>query len=118
MVTIFERTGSALQTAGVLVANTLPQFLLDPFAGAVVDATSRRRMLLFMDLLRALLVGLLLLFVRPDGFNLWGIYAIVAGLSAATTLYNPARHQVAEDLLPAPSAAILHCLPPGRTTIL
>ena len=99
MVTIFERTGSALQTAGVLVATTLPQFLLGPFAGALVDDTSRRRTLLAMDLLRGLLVGLLLFFARPTGFNVWGIYAIVAGLSAATTFYNPARQALIPSLV-------------------
>ena len=99
MVTIFQTTGSALQTAGVLVATTLPPFLLSPFAGAVVDRYSRRHVMIVMNLLRALLVGLLLLFVRPQNFNLWGIYATVTGLAAATAFYLPARLSIIPSLV-------------------
>lgn len=42
MVTIFEQTGSALQTMGVTVAITLPPFLLGPVAGALVDKYPRK----------------------------------------------------------------------------
>jgi MFS family permease len=81
MVTSFERTGSAVQTAGVLVANMLPQFLLGPVAGAVVDRAPRQRVLVLMDLLRALLVGILLVVVREGHFNVWAIYAVLAFLA-------------------------------------
>jgi MFS family permease len=90
MVIIFEQTGSALQTAGALIATTLPQFLLGPFAGALVDRYPRQWLMVAMDLLRGFLVGLLLLFAPGQGVNIWGIYAVVAGLSAATSFYSPA----------------------------
>jgi MFS family permease len=91
MVHVYEQTGSALQTTGVLIAQSLPRFLFGPVAGAVVDRNPRRRVLIVMDLVRSGLVGLLLLFVRQDSVNLWGIYLVVAGLSAASTFYQPAR---------------------------
>lgn len=97
MVTIFERTGSALQTAGVLVASNLPGFLLGPIAGAIIDNAPRRLVLLLSDLFRALLVASLLLFSSGDEFSVLGIYLVVAGLGAATTFYKPAR----QALLPA-----------------
>lgn len=100
MVTIFERTGSALQTAGVLVANMLPQFLLGPVAGAIVDRAPRHRVLVLMDVVRALLVGVLLLVVRRGAFSVWAIYAVLAGLAAATTFYKPARQSLIPALVP------------------
>lgn len=105
MVTIFERTGSALQTAGVMVASNLPGFLLGPFAGAIIDKVPRRRVLLLSDIFRALLVGTLLLFSSgpsSDGgeqFSVWGIYLVVAGLGAATTFYKPARQALIPSLV-------------------
>lgn len=102
MVTIFERTGSALQTAGVLVANMFPHFLLGPVAGAIVDRVPRQRVLVLMDLVRALLVGLLLLVVRQGEFNIWTIYVILAGLAAATAFYQPARQSLIPALVPRP----------------
>lgn len=91
MVTVFQRTGSALQTAGVMVATTLPSFLLGPFAGVWVDRYPRKRVMLAMDLLRAGLLALLLAMVLRADLNVWGVYGIVAGLSAAATLFEPAR---------------------------
>jgi len=102
MVTIFERTGSALQTAGVLVANLLPQFLLGPVAGAIVDRAPRHRVLVLMDVVRAALVGVLLLVVRQSTFSVWAIYAVLAGLAAATTFYKPARQSLIPALVSRP----------------
>lgn len=100
MVTIFERTGSALQTAGVLVANGLPQFVLGPVAGAIVDRAPRQRVLVLMDVVRALLVGLLLVIARGGDFNVWTVYVILASLSAATTFYKPAQQSIIPALVP------------------
>lgn len=100
IVLIFERTGSALQTAVVTVAHTLPPFLLGPFAGALVDRLSRRNVLFSMNMLRAALIGLLLLAVRDDGFNLWLVYLIVGGLAAGTAVYQPARQALIPSLVP------------------
>lgn len=100
MVTIFEETNSALLTAGAMVATMVPSFLISPFAGAVVDKYPRQRVLFLMDVMRALLVGALLLWVRTQGFNVIGIYAIMAGLSAATAFYNPARQAIIPQIVP------------------
>ncbi len=100
MVHVFERTGSALQTTGVLIAQSLPRFLFGPIAGAMVDKYPRQRVLIVMDLFRAALVGLLLLFVRQGSVNLWGIYLVVAGLTAASTFYQPARIAIIPSIVP------------------
>jgi MFS family permease len=91
MVTIFESSGSALQTAGVMAASLLPIFLLSPVAGAVVDRHSRRRVMVTADLVRATLVSLLLVFTWSSQLNLWLVYLVVAGLGAMTAFYTPAR---------------------------
>jgi MFS family permease len=100
MVTIFEQTGSALQTAGVVAASMLPVFLLGPVAGAVVDRHSRRGVMVTADLIRAGLVALLIVFARQDQLNLWLIYLIVAGLGTATAFYTPARMSIIPALVP------------------
>ncbi|MCA9920066.1 MAG: MFS transporter [Anaerolineales bacterium] len=99
MVHVFQQTGSALQTTGVLIAQSLPRFLLGPIAGAMVDHYPRQRVLIVMDLVRAGLVGLLLLFVQQGSVNLWGIYLVVAGITAASTFYQPARIAIVPSLV-------------------
>jgi MFS family permease len=94
MVTIFARTGSALQTAGVLVAMSIPTVVFGPLAGALVDRYPRQYVLILMDLVRAALVGVLLLLLWGDAVNVWGLYLVVAGLATATTFYLPARQAI------------------------
>lgn len=91
MVTIFERSGSALQAAGVMAATLLPIFLLSPVAGAIIDRHSCRRVMVMADLVRATLVSLLLVFTWSGPLNLWLVYLVVAGLGAMTAFYTPAR---------------------------
>ena len=100
LVEIFNRTGSALQTAGVMVATTAPSVVLGPLAGALADRYSRQRILVLMDVIRAFLVGVLWLMLRGDEFNLWGIYLVIAGLSSATTFYYPARQAMIPEMVP------------------
>jgi MFS family permease len=99
MVTIFNETGSALQTAVVTVAATLPPFLLGPIAGALVDRYPRRTVLMAMDLVRAVLVASLLLIVTTDAPNVWVLYFTVTGLAAAMTLHEPARSAIIPELV-------------------
>jgi MFS family permease len=99
MVTIFEETGSALQTAVVTVAATLPHFLLGPLAGAIVDRYPRRTVLMVMDMGRALLVASLLLILQTTAPNVWVLYFIVIGLAAAMALHEPARSAIIPELV-------------------
>ena len=92
LVTIFDQTESTLQTAGTMVARTLPAFLLGPVAGVLVDRFPRKNALISMDLIRVVLVGLAIWFLQGDGkVPIIGIYLILAGLSAAGVFHRPAR---------------------------
>ena len=110
MVTIFQLTGSTLQTAGAMIATTLPLFLLGPIAGPVVDRYPRQRVMLLMDLGRIVLVGSLLLVVRSEGFNTAIVYAVVAGLSAAKAFYLPARQAIIPALVERPQVVAANSL--------
>ncbi len=100
MVTIFDHTGSALQTAGVLVATSVPSVIFGPLAGALVDRYPRRPMLIAMDVIRALMVGALLIVLRDEALNVWMIYLIIAGLATATAFYQPARQATIPSVVP------------------
>ena len=90
MVVIFDQTGSTLQAAGVLVATSLPYVIFGSVAGALVDRYPRKRVLIVVELARALLVGVSLYLASGETLNVWIIYMVVAGLSIADTFYKPA----------------------------
>lgn len=99
IVTIFQRTGSALQASGVLVATMIPVILLGPFAGTIVDHNSRKSVMIAMDFLRGGSVLLLLIFFQEESLSMWGVYSVIALLSAATTIYRPARQAILPSIV-------------------
>ncbi|MEA2512730.1 MAG: hypothetical protein QOJ59_2217, partial [Thermomicrobiales bacterium] len=52
-VTVYELTGSALATGGVLIANRLPALVLGSVAGVFVDRWDRKRTMVVANLVRA-----------------------------------------------------------------
>lgn len=100
MVTVFERTGSALQAILVVLATMLPPFLFGPAAGVVVDRLPRRNVMIAMDLARAALVlPLAWLGAGPDA-PVWPIYVVVALLAVGKTFHDPARLALVPTLVP------------------
>jgi MFS family permease len=76
-----------LAVSGVLVATSLPFFLVGPFAGVFVDRWDKRRTMLRMDAARAVLIALLLLTtgVLPLPFLAGGHLPLAAQLGAIYT---------------------------------
>jgi MFS family permease len=100
LVTIFEQTESTLQTAGTMVARTMPAFLLGPVAGVLVDRFARKKILISMDIVRLVLVGMAIWLLQGDGkISVVGIYLILAGLSAADVFHRPARLSLIPSLV-------------------
>jgi MFS family permease len=92
---VFELTGSGLGVAGVAAAEIAPMLLLAPLAGVIVDRLPRRTVMVAADLVRAVLAGLLPLVADHVG----AVYAIAAGMSAATVFFNPAAGAVLPNLV-------------------
>lgn len=75
---VFQQTGSVTQLATVLLASHLPQIIITPFAGALVDRWDRRKAMILADagagLGTFLLVGLYL----TGSLAVWNIAIAVA----------------------------------------
>jgi MFS family permease len=99
----FERTGSTSLVGAVLMASTVPLAVLGPFGGTVADRHSRRAILIVTDLLRALAVGGLGVFLlwRPDLTTyqvvLFILVATFSGTMAA--MFTPAVQAIIPDLV-------------------
>ena len=100
-------TGSPLAVGLVFVAATLPNLLLGPIAGALVDRWDLKRTLVASDLLRAVLVVLIPVAAAVD---IRLVYPLVFLLTCVSIFFRPARAAVLprlvreEDLLTANSA--------------
>lgn len=94
------RTGSALALTFASLAGLLPQVLLGPFAGPLIDRTSRKTVLILADAgvaLSGLLLGLLFLLGEPP----LGLVYLGLGLRAlGEAFHKPAMKAAVPQLVP------------------
>jgi DHA3 family macrolide efflux protein-like MFS transporter len=86
--TVYTFTGSALATALVFVAATLPNLLFSPIAGTLVDRWDHREVLVVSDILRAATV---LLIPIAATVNIWLAYPLVFVVTTISIFFRPAR---------------------------
>jgi MFS family permease len=103
------KSWAPLAVSGVLLAATIPIVVLGPLAGVFVDRWDKRRTMLAMDILRASLIGLLMLFVQvaPHLFaaqatrhvELVAVYVVVFLASTCAQFFNPSRLALIGDVV-------------------
>ncbi|TNB75673.1 MFS transporter [Arthrobacter sp. BB-1] len=92
---VYSLTGSGLGVSGVVIAEIIPVLLLAPLAGALVDRLPRVKVMIAADLIRAGF-AFALPFVDSNVFN---VYFIAVGLSAAAVFFNPAGQSVLPSIV-------------------
>src|SRR3954453_21928701 len=94
---VYERTGSTVATAGMIVAELGPGVVFGSFAGVWVDRLDRRRLLVVTNLLQAAVAGLLLLVTH--GSRLWIVYAVAGAQSLLASFSQPAESALLPSLV-------------------
>jgi predicted MFS family arabinose efflux permease len=82
-----DATGSAFLVSLVLVAFSLPSFLMSPVAGPLVDRVDRRRLLMIVSAGQAVCAAGLLL-AAPD--RIWVLFVFQGAISALAAIVKPA----------------------------
>lgn len=90
------RSFAPIAVSGVLIAAAIPIVIVGPIAGVFVDRWNRRRTMMIADLLRAGLIGVLVVVaimrpVLPIWATLTAVYVVVAATAAAAQFFNPSR---------------------------
>lgn len=97
------RSGSASVLAFASIMAILPQVVLGPLAGTLVDRWNRRHVLMVSDSVIAVAVGVLALLYLQGSVQVWHIYAVMfvrslggafqwPTMQASTSLMVPLRH--------------------------
>ena len=86
---ILQLTGSGRDIGLLLVARFVPSFFFGPIAGVIADRFSRQQIMIWSDLLRALVVLGFLFVRRPE--HLWLVYVLTVFQLGLSTFFEPAK---------------------------
>ncbi len=95
---ILAATGSTALMGGLMAASTLPRILVSPVAGVVVDRSDRRRLMIWMDVIRGAAVVAVGIGAIAGFLQVWMVFAagIIIGLCGA--FFSPAVSSVIPDI--------------------
>ena len=91
-----DLTGSSFLVSMVLVAFSLPSFLMSPVAGAVADRFDRRKIVIWVSLGQALAAACLLL---VDAGTVWLAFVAQSAITALASFVGPATGAAVPNLV-------------------
>src|SRR5215216_4030687 len=100
---VFQRTGAATDYALIALCISLPQVLVTPLAGTLVDRVDRRLVMLLSDSGAALSTLMIALLAWGGQLEPWHVYAAVLATSTCAAVQYPAY-----------AALLTHLVPPER----
>lgn len=98
---IYAETGSTALMGTLMATSMLPRIIISPFAGVWVDRADRKKIILWMDLIRGLLVVLLAAAAFADLLKVWMVFATGIALGMCAAFFNPAVSSVIPDVVPS-----------------
>ena len=97
LIIVNKYTESGLAISWILIARTLPLFLVSPLAGVVADRYDRKKLLIITDVLRAGIVLSFLFVDRPE--RIWLIYVLTAVQFVFSSFFEPAFSAIMPGLV-------------------
>lgn len=87
---VLDLTGSATKFASILIIGMIPELLLSPIAGVVVDWFPKKKLIVLSDLISGVTLVSIFFITKFQAFNLTYIYIVVIVLACTSTIFNPA----------------------------
>jgi len=97
---VTKQTGSATVLATATTAALVPNILLGPFVGALVDRWNRKLVMIIADFVVALATVVLAVLFATGAIQIWHIIAILLTRSAAGVFQGPARTAATTLMVP------------------
>lgn len=105
---LLQSTGTATSVALAFVLQVLPQCLAAPLAGVINDRASRKKVMIFADWARAVVV-LCMLLVRT-GDMIWLLYVLLFCETVMWALFEPARNAVIPNIAESRDVPVANAL--------
>jgi MFS family permease len=92
---VLNTTNSPTAVAGLYILKPIADILITFWSGSVIDRLNKRRIMIILDLLRALLVGMI-----PFVHSIWAIYVLVLMIHMASSFFIPTSTTYITKLIP------------------
>lgn len=96
---LLDITGSAATYSNIISLSIIPYILFSPIAGSLADNINRKKIMVYLDLFCALLLGGYSIILINGNSNLYIITAIMFMLSICDTIYSPAVNATIPQIL-------------------
>jgi DHA3 family macrolide efflux protein-like MFS transporter len=97
---VLQATHSDIALGTLAVVQTIPAILLLPFTGVVIDREDRRRLVMLLDALRALVILAIALLAFAGKAKVWELYAMNALVAAGFWVFWPTITALIQELTP------------------
>ncbi len=97
---LYEKTGSALSTATLMICSYAPYVVMSILAGALADSFNKKKAILICDALAALSTVVVYVLFRTDTLQVWHLYAVNVFSGLMNTVQQPASEVAITLLVP------------------
>ncbi|RLT40825.1 MAG: MFS transporter [Chloroflexi bacterium] len=107
---VYDLTGSGATLGSVNLMRAVPILFVAPLAGVATDRVSRQKIIIWSQMIMALLTFIIAALIMTGQLRIWHMFAFTLLVSCAQTFNMPARQTFVFDLVPrrvAPNAVAL-----------
>jgi MFS family permease len=98
--TILARTHSEMALGMLAVLQTLPAMLMLPFTGVIIDREDRRRLVMMLDVARAVVILVVTVLAFLNRVKMWELYLMNTLVAAGFWMFWPAITALIQELTP------------------
>ncbi|MEO5936510.1 MAG: MFS transporter [Terriglobales bacterium] len=103
---VLQATHSEMNLAFIVVLQTIPAMLLLPFSGVVIDREDRRRLVMWLDALRGVVILGVTILAFTNRLELWHLYVMAMMVAAGFWMFWPTVTALIQEL--TPDAEVVH----------
>ncbi len=95
---ILQATGSEKVLAALVVMQAIPTLLLMPFSGVIIDREDRRRIVMLLDIARALIILVVALLCFHGSVQVWQLFVMNILVSTGFWMFWPTVNALLQEL--------------------
>jgi len=118
MYLVYELTGSGLAMGTVMLFSGIPNIVIGPIAGVIVDRYNKKAIMFICELVRAVALILIPVFMYFNIISLWHIYILASVASIAESFYEPCYGVASIQVTPKEDLPLLNSLTTTTNSIM